>query len=214
MLGGFLRSSGRPVQHIGADLWVGSRDLAALGYSHPIPEAWYARLASQPEVERVEPFLYGATTWHRADGGIEQCYLVGSHLNEGAAGVSLDLSAEQRAQLARPGAVALYDPDRQLLGLKKGVGAVGEINGHRVEVVAILTGPVQSAGLLPGLVCSLRTARRLLPNVPSGDASYLVARCRGSGDAEVVARRLTRRATLTWARIRVRRSPHARATTG
>ena len=46
-----------------------------------------------------------------------------------------------------------------------GVGTVGEINGQRVEVVAVLHGPIKGAGLMAGLVCSERTARRILPEV-------------------------------------------------
>lgn len=190
LLLGFLRVSARPVERVSADLWVGSRDLPALGFSHPIHEAWYARVASQPEVAAVEPYLHGITLWHRADGSLEQCYLVGSRLTEGSVGALLDLTAEQRGQLARVGAVGVYDPDRRLLGLPEGLGTIGEINGHRVEVAALLDGPTRSAGLTPGLVCSLRTAHRLLPGVPEDQVSYLLARCHDPATAAAVAERL------------------------
>lgn len=190
MLLGFLRVSARPIERIRADLWVGSRDLPALGFSHPIDETWYARIASQPEVAAVEPYLYGITMWHRADGGLEQCYVVGTRLHEGALGALQDMTPAQRVQIARLGAVGLYDPDRTLLGLQQGVGAAGEINGSRVEVAAILEGPSKSAGLMPGLVCSLRTARRILPALKPDQATYLIASCHTAEDAERVARRL------------------------
>src|SRR5437870_3645529 len=76
MLLGFLATSSRPVDLSNADLWVCSRDGSALGFSHPIDEAWYARLASQPEVEQVEPFVFGYTLWHRAEGPREQCVVL------------------------------------------------------------------------------------------------------------------------------------------
>jgi putative ABC transport system permease protein len=193
MLLGFLRVSARPVERIAADLWVGSRELPALGFSHPVDEAWYGRIASQPEVAAVEPYLYGITMWHRTDGGLEQCYIVGTRLEEGAVGALADLNAEQRAGLARLGAVGLYDPDRTLLGLPEGLGAVGEINGTRVEVAALIEGPSKSAGLMPGLVCSLRTAHRLLPGASLERPTYLIARCHDPRDAERVARRLRAR---------------------
>jgi putative ABC transport system permease protein len=191
MLLGFLQVSSRPIERIGADLWVGSRDLPALGFSHAIEEAWYARIASQPEVEAVEPYVYGITMWHRADGALEQCYIVGTRLNEGAIGALHDLTPSQRAQLSRVGAVGLYEPDRKLLGLKQREGAVGEIAGHRVEVAAIIEGPSKSSGLMPGLVCSLRTAHRLLPGLRTDQTTYLIARCHNKADAERVAARLS-----------------------
>src|SRR5262249_21516197 len=184
MLLGFLRTSARPVERVAADLWVGSRDLPALGFSHPIDEAWYDRVASQPEVEAVEPYLYGITMWHRPDGGLEQCYIVGTRLNEGSVGALLDLTPRQRHDLGRVGAGGLYEPGRKRLGLEKGEGEVGEVAGHRVEVAAIVEGPSKAAGLMPGLVCSLRTARRLLPGLRPEQTTYLVARCKAPGDAD------------------------------
>ncbi len=190
LLLGFIESVTRQLDRTPADLWVGSRDLPALGYSHPIEEQYYARLASQPEVEQVGPYVYGLTMWHRADGKLEQCFVCSTPLQEGAVGVLADLSPGQRSLLTRPGTVALYDPDRKLLGLANGVGTVGEINGHRVEVVAILHGPSKAMGLMPGLICSLRTARWLLPALQPDEVTFLIARCRHPQQADVVARRL------------------------
>jgi putative ABC transport system permease protein len=191
LLLGFLRTSSRPVERVAADLWIGSRNLPALGFSHAIDEAWYARVASQPEVLAVEPYVYGITLWHRPDGGLEQCYVVGTLLHEGAIGALVDLHGRQRADLGCVGAVGLYEPDRRLLGLDRGEGAVGEIGGHRVEVAAILHGPSKAAGLMPGLVCSLRTARRLLPGLRSDQITYLIARCHDPANADRVAARLS-----------------------
>ncbi len=193
MLLGFLRSSARPIERVRADLWVGSRELPAIGFSHAIDETWYARLASQPEIDLVEPYLYGITMWHRDDGGLEQCYIVGTRLNEHSIGRLQDLTASQWSKLGEVGAVALYDPDRRLLGLSKGVGSHGEIGGSRVEVVAIMESEIKAAGLMPGLVCSLRTARRLLPMLRPEQTTFLIASCSDPDDAVRVARRLEAR---------------------
>lgn len=193
MLLGFLRTAARPIERVRADLWVGPKTMPALGFSQAIDEAWYGRVASQPEVAVVEPYLYGITMWHKEDGGLEQCYLVGTRLNKDAIGALEDLTPAQRASLAEVGAVGLYDPDRKLLGLTRGVGAKGEINGSRVEVVAVIEGDSKAAGLMPGLVCSHRTAHRLLPQLRLEQATYLIAKCHRSEDAESVARRLETR---------------------
>jgi putative ABC transport system permease protein len=44
--------------------------------------------------------------------------------------------------------------------------------------------------LTPGLICSLRTARCLLPALRSGEVTYLIARCRDPRLADTVASRL------------------------
>src|SRR5262245_9324110 len=69
MLLGFLEVCARPIRQSQADLWVGSRQMEALGFSHPIDEAWYSRIASRKEVKVVEPYVYGVTMWHRRGGG-------------------------------------------------------------------------------------------------------------------------------------------------
>ena len=193
MLLGFLETASRPIDRNSADLWACSRDGSALGFGHPIEEAWYARLASQPEVTQVEPYVFGFTMWHRAAGPVEQCVVVGSRLNEGAIGALWDLGPRERVLLGQPGAVALYDPERKLLNLERGVGAVGEINGRRVQVVAILRGEVKGAGLIPSVICSLRTAYQIVPGLRPGEVTHLIARCHRPEDAPLVASRLRHR---------------------
>ena len=39
-----------PIDRSRADVWVASRDVLSLELGHPIPQAWEARVASQPEV--------------------------------------------------------------------------------------------------------------------------------------------------------------------
>src|SRR5262249_19709246 len=108
MLLGFMANTSRPIDPADADLWIGSGDVRPLGYSRPIPEAWAGRIASHPGVERVAPYLYGFGLWHRPDGGLEQCFLVGARLEEGGVGAMHGLAEPLRRSLARPGAVALY----------------------------------------------------------------------------------------------------------
>jgi putative ABC transport system permease protein len=188
MLLGFLDHATRPSDRVAADLWVGARAVPALGFSQAIEESWYGRLASQPEVERVESYLFGWGVWQSPGGGLEQCYVIGTELHDGAIGCLSDLTPGQRTALGEVGTVAVYDPDAKLLGLSDGVGSVGQVSGQRVRVAAVLHGPRML--LMPGLICSLRTARRLLPALRPGEVTYLIARCRDPRLADTVARRL------------------------
>jgi putative ABC transport system permease protein len=188
---GFLAVSSRPIDRASADIWVGSRALVTLGFSDAIPEAWRDRLTAQPEITQVEPYYFGWSIWHRRSGATDQCYVIGSRLEEGALGAVPDQTAEIRRHLCKPGAVAVYDADLPLLGLETGVGEVGEISGRRVEVVGRMAVGQKGAGIMPGVFTSLRTARILAP--PEDDAehvTYLLARCRDPRTSTLVARRL------------------------
>jgi putative ABC transport system permease protein len=189
LLLGFMAVTSRPIDHTAADLWVASPDALALGYSHPIPETWHGRIASHPGVERVAPYLYGFTLWHKPDGGLEQCYLIGAHLDDGEVGAIDDMSPALRRLLTCPGAVAVYGPDRPRLGLEAGTGQVGEVTGQRVRLAGVVS-ESGGVGMMPGVYASLRTARRLLPELAPHQTTYLLARCRNPGDRAAVARQL------------------------
>jgi putative ABC transport system permease protein len=192
LLLGFMAGTSRPIDRAAADVWVASPDALALGYSHPIPEAWLGRVASHPGVERVAPYLYGFTLWHKPDGGLEQCYLIGTRLDEGEVGVIGDMTPELRRLLTRPGAVAVYGPDRPRLGLERGAGEAGEVTGQRVRLAGIVS-ESGGVGMMPGVFASLRTARLLLPEVAPHETTYLLARCRNPDDRAEVARQLRER---------------------
>ncbi len=188
---GYLAVASRPIDRAAADLWIGSPDVATLGYSDPIPESWHERLASRPDIVQVEPYYFGWGFWHRRSGGMDQCYIVGSRLENDSLGTVADLTPECRRRLTRPGAVAVYDADWPLLGLHAGTGQTGEINEQRTEVVARMGEGHKAVGLMPGVFASLRTARSLALADPGTDqVTYLLARCRNPRTSSDVARQL------------------------
>jgi putative ABC transport system permease protein len=190
MLLGFLATTTRPIDRVDADLWVASDEPLAVGYSHPIPEAWAARLASHPGVERVAPYVYGFTLWHKQDGGLERCFLIGCRLDEGEVGSVRDMSPELRGQLTRPGAITIYSPDKGRLGMQEGVNEVAEVGGQRVQLAGVMYEGGKQIGMMPGFYCSLRTARRLLPSLGPDQTMYLIARCKNPADRGLIARQL------------------------
>jgi putative ABC transport system permease protein len=193
MLLGFLAATARPINHSMADLWVGSKNMPGLGFSEPIPEEWRGRLASQPEVESTEPFLYGVGVWRRPTGGTETCYIVGSRLGPDSIGALPALTPHLRSRLTVPGSVVVDVSALGPLGLEKGEGEITEVFKQRVRVVGVMQGG--STGLIPAVYCSLQTARMLLPGVREKpeQANYLLARCYSPEEAQAVARRLTRK---------------------
>lgn len=165
-----------PIDRSRADVWVASRDVLSLELGHPIPQAWESRVASQPEVERTEIYLFSFGYWHKPTGGSEVCCVIGSHLDDGSLGALADLTPAMRTRLTEPGAVVVDASELDRLGVK-GIDDSAEIYGHRVTVVGLLHGFKSVSG--PYVFCSLRTARMILPMFQEKphDTMYLLARC-------------------------------------
>ena len=180
---GTLSVLSMPIDRSGADVWIASRDVLSLELGHPIPEEWEARVASQPEVARTETYLFSFGYWHKPTGGSEVCEVIGTQLGEQALGALSDLTPQMRTRLTEPGAVVVDASELERLGIH-GVGDTAEVYGHRVVVVGLLHGFKSVGG--PYVVCSLRTARMILPlfQEKPHDTMYLLARCRDAAAAQ------------------------------
>ncbi len=186
---GTLSVLSMPIDRSRADVWVASRDVLSLELGHPIPEAWEARVASQPEAERTETYLFSFGYWHKPTGGSEVCCVIGAQLGEKALGALADLTPDMRTRLTEPGAVVVDASELDRLGIH-GIGDAAEVYGHRVSVVGLLHGFKSVGG--PYVFCSLRTARMILPlfQEKPHDTMYLLARCRDAEAARQLVERL------------------------
>jgi putative ABC transport system permease protein len=193
LLLGMFSFASLPVDHSGADVWVGGRGVQSVELGQPIPESYLSRLAAQPEVERCEPLLQGFAEWVKPGGGAELCVVVGSRLGDGALGAVRELTPDLRERLTEPGSVVIDESDLDLLGVR-GVGEVAEVSERRVRVVGVVRGLRGVAGAYG--FCSLRTARALLGLRPR-EAVFLLARCRDPADEPAVAARLRGAAALS-----------------
>src|SRR6185437_6084520 len=189
LLVGILNIAARPIHRSKAHVWLASPGVRGLGFGRPIPLAWKSRLLSQPEVQRVEEYLCGFAQFQRPDGSTDQCSVVGMQLEAGSLGLLADLTPQMRQSLTRPGTAVVYESELPLLGLRDTPGEIGEVAGHRVEIVGTLRGG-DGAGLTPGLYCSLRTARALLAPLPERQTTYLLAQCHDREQAPLLAQRL------------------------
>ncbi|MHB1423464.1 MAG: ABC transporter permease [Gemmataceae bacterium] len=189
VLMGTLSVLSMPIDLSRADVWVASHDVQSIELGHPIPEVWQARVASQPEVEQSEVYLFGFSYWHKKGGGLEVCCVVGSQLGADALGTISDLSPEMRRKLAEPGAVIVDASELERLGVSD-IGDTAEVFGHRVTVVGLLRGLKSVAS--PYVFCSQRTARMILPlfQEKPHDAMFLLARCRDPKQANELVEHL------------------------
>jgi putative ABC transport system permease protein len=215
MLLGLFSIMSIPVDHAsreykeaeGADVWVGHPDVVSVDLGQPIPAAWSLRLSMQPEFERVEIYVVEFANWSttydqvakwkqrkglssggRAAGVTEACTVIGSRLNDGAAGIVKELQdrPDLRARLREPGAIVVDESEKERLGLSD-IGDLGTINGHRVRLVGWVKGVKAIGG--PFIFCSIETARSVV-HMQRGQATFLLGRCRNPDDAARVAERL------------------------
>ncbi len=171
-----------------ADLWVGYPGTQSVNLGRAIDPDVEMRLRMDPEVSRVEPFLWIDADWRGAhDTGGESVFVSGIDPRTDGLMFSRTLPPALRARLAEPDAVIVDRADIDKLGVAIGDNAV--INGHRVRVVGVSSGLRALGGV--NVVSSLDTARRLDTDpADAGRPTYLVAALRDPAIADVVAARL------------------------
>ena len=151
-----------------ADIWVMTADADSPPQACPIPLTWQLRLDMQPEIERTEPYLLGPGAWHKPHmGSIEECFIVGFHLDDPSLGRINAIPPDLLTQLSEPGTIVVDRWDLENLGLNKGTGEAGELNQKRVRVVGTVSGFRGHNFIF--IFCSLQTARMLLPAFHEGN---------------------------------------------
>lgn len=170
-----------------ADVWVGYPGTQSVGLGRAIDADVEARVLMDPEVERVEPYLWVDGDWRgpRETGGVS---VFVSGIDPAADGLMFAraLSPALRALLTEPDAIIIDRSALDQLGV--GIGQKATINGHEVRVVGISTGLRALGGV--NILCSLDTARRLDNDAADAGPTYLVAKLRDPTQAKAVAARL------------------------
>lgn len=191
LLLGLFSITSMPVDNSRADIWLGAPKVLGVDLGRPIRESQaLARLASHPDIERVEGFLQGFSYWARKDGGQELCMVVGSRLEPGSMGrnTALERYPDLAEALTEPGTVVFDESDKEKLGVQK-IGDIAEVAGSRVRVVGFVKGAKGLAA--PFIFCSLTTARPLLRCFP-GQITYALGKVRSGASPEAVVAALRR----------------------
>lgn len=192
LLLGLFSITSIPIDHTGADIWMGAPEVLSVDLGQTIRYSHIARLQAQPEVTQVEAYLQGFSYWAKPGGGRELCMVIGSRINAGPEdpqplGAVRELTDEMQYRLTEPGAIVVDESDLGRLGIQK-VGDTAEISQQRVRVVGTTTGLRSLAG--PYVFCSLSTARKLLPRADAEQMTYALARCKDPADAPKVVERM------------------------
>jgi putative ABC transport system permease protein len=186
LLLGLFATTSIPIDHSHADIWLSAPGVLSVDLGRPISQVNLARLASHGEVEAPEILLLDYSYWFKPDDTKELCIVIGSRLLGQPLGAVRELTAELRGRLTEPGAIVIDEAELGRLGIQ-GIGDRAKIGDHRVRVVGLVRGLKSLTG--PYIFCSIETARLLL-SVASGQATYLLARCREGAAASAVVERL------------------------
>ncbi|HXD38310.1 MAG TPA: ABC transporter permease [Rhodanobacter sp.] len=184
---GIFGSTSLYVTGSSADLWVGYPGTQSVGLGRSIDADVQSRLLMDPQVQRIEPYLWVDGDWRgpRETGGVS---VFVSGIDPAADGLMFSkvLPLALRARLAEPDAIII---DRSALGqLGIDIGQSATINGQRVRVAGVSSGLRALGGV--NVLCSLDTARRLDNDTTDNGPTYLVASLRDPAQADAVAARL------------------------
>ena len=188
LLLGLFKITSIPIDNTTADLWIGSTAVQSVDQGKPIPSSYITRVAGLPGVEMPEEYIANYANFNKPTGGTELCFLLGSVLDDGAAGAATLLTADQRAALTLPYAIILDESKLEKFGLNM-PDAKPKINGKEVTVVGTVKGLKSLAA--PWVFCSLHTARQLMGfMLPPDNVTYILARCDSPERARQVAAEL------------------------
>lgn len=189
LLLGLFKITSIPIDNTTADLWIGSTAVQSVDLGKPIPNSFITRVAGLPGVRMPEQYIANFANFTKPVGGTELCFLLGSVLDDGAAGAATVLTKDQLEALTMPNAIIVDESDVERLKLNAADGAKPKINGKEVTVVGTVRGLKSLAA--PWVFCSLHTARQLLGFLlPPDHVTYLLARCDSPDRAKEIAAEL------------------------
>jgi putative ABC transport system permease protein len=185
---GIFSSASVYVSASGADLWIGFPGTQSVELGRPVPEIAELRARMDPATARVERFQWLDGDWRGpADRGGVSVIVTG--IDPAAEGLLFAerLAPAQRALLLEPGSFIVDDADRDKLGLQ--VGEYGEINGHRMRLVATTRGLRALGGV--NVLTSHSTAHLLgAPGDGASSMTYLLVKLHDPALAEATRARL------------------------
>jgi len=185
---GIFGSAAVYVNTSSADLWVGHPGTQSVNFGSAIGPDVATRLRLDPDVKRVEPYVWVDGEWRGSTyGGTLSVYVSG--IETGSDGLLFDrlLTPAQRRQLDEPGAVIV---DHAELGqLDAGPDGIASINGQRVRIVGSVRGLRGLGGI--NIVASQYTARWLSHDSDEQDSTYFLVQLRKGADAHAVRDRVS-----------------------
>ncbi len=81
------------------NVWIGAEDVQSVDNAQPIPISYIGRVGSRPGVRPPEPLIAMYARFQKPESGSDLCFLLGSELEDGAAGAADVLTPDLRDAL-------------------------------------------------------------------------------------------------------------------
>ena len=183
---GFARMVTTMIDHASADLWVVPHGAKSFEDMSVLDMDSQRKVMAIKGVAKAIPVVIGFSGWRMPGGEMTPVFVVGADLASG--GLKPWNVIEGAAQaLAEPGAVAADRSYFERLGIS-GIGAAGEIRGHKVRIAAVSDG-IRSFTTTPYIFAELGPARSYI-GLPSSKASDLLVQLETGSDASLVRREI------------------------
>ena len=187
---GLLDNASITIEHLGADLWVTSKNTPNIDFAQTFPETAVQRVRSIPGVERADNLIVWFMTMALPSGAKEGT-LVYALEDFGRWKFPWNVTEGELSDLRRGNYLFLDESAKKRFG-EFHVGEYREMIGHRLKIIG-KTKDALSFSTTPIVFLDFRRAQELSPDELQGNTTYILVRLAPGADVEAVRREIRRR---------------------
>lgn len=187
---GLLKNATITIEHLGADIWVTSRNTPNVDFAHAFPESYVQRVRSVPGVERADNLIVAFMNV-MLPSGAEEGTLVYALEDFEAWKFPWNVMEGQRDDLRRGNFVFIDDSAVRRFG-PFSVGEYREFLGSRLKIIG-RTQDARSFTTTPLSFMDYALAKRLLPDARVAQTTYILVRVQPGADVEQVRAEIQQR---------------------
>ncbi|HEX3129262.1 MAG TPA: ABC transporter permease [Thermoanaerobaculia bacterium] len=187
---GLLDNASITIEHLGADLWVTSKNTPNIDFAQTFPETAVQRVRSIPGVERADNLIVWFMTMALPSGAKEGT-LVYALEDFDRWQFPWNVTEGELSDLRRGNYLFLDESAKKRFG-EFHVGEYREMIGHRLKIIG-KTRDALSFSTTPIVFLDFRRAQEMSPDELQGNTTYILVRLAPGADVEAVRREIQRR---------------------
>lgn len=187
---GLLDNASITIEHLGADLWVTSKNTPNIDFAQTFPETAVQRVRSIPGVERADNLIVWFMTMALPSGAKEGTLVYALEDFERWR-FPWNVTEGDLSDLRRGNYLFLDDSAKKRFG-EFHVGEYREMIGHRLKIIG-KTKDALSFSTTPIVFLDFRRAQELSPDELQGNTTYIIVKLAPGADPEAVRREIQRR---------------------
>lgn len=189
LFGGLLANATVTIEHMGADIWVTSKNSPNLDFVHQFSESNVERVRAVPGIQRADNLILSFMQVSLPTGA-EETTVVYALEDFAAWGVPWHVSKGDLSDLKRGPHVIFDEFAKKRFGAFE-VGDYRELNGRRLKIVGT-TKEAKSFTTTPLAFLDYKVAQSLQPDLLRGRSSYILVKLQPGADRERVMADLRR----------------------